>query len=167
MGWRAGKVGIQKRFGAALLLLVGWCAVAAAEPPRLLVLPFELFAAQPQDYLRRALSDVLANRIGQSRDVVVVQDDTPAEALGGRSPLAAAVAQELGTAQRADYVLSGRLTQIGSRFSVDATLFDVKSDHLIERYSSEGADAAENIAKPGKSAQSARQALTSRAIDAA
>ena len=160
---KAEKVGIQKRFAAALLLLVGWCAVAAAEPPRLLVLPFELFAAQPQDYLRRALSDVLANRIGQSRDVVVVQGDTPAEALAGRSPLAAAVAQELGTAQRADYVLSGRLTQIGNRFSVDATLFDVKSGQLVERYSAEGADASEIIPKLGEIAQSVRQSFASRA----
>ena len=154
---------MQKRFAAALLLPVGRCAVAAAEPPRLLVLPFEVSAPQPQEYLKRALPDVLANRIGQSRDVVVMQADTPAEALAGRSPFSAALAQELGKAQRADYVLSGRLTQIGNRFSIDAALFDVKSGQLVERYSAEGADASDLIPKLGEIGQSVRQSFAARA----
>jgi TolB-like protein len=154
---------MQKRFAAALLLLLGWCAAATAEPPRLLVLPFELSAAQPQEYLKRAVPDVLANRIGQSRDVVVVPADVPAEALAGRSPFSASVAQELGKAQRADYVLSGRVSEIGKRFSVDAALFDVKSGQLVERYSAEGADLSELIPKLGEIGQAVRQSFAARA----
>jgi len=157
---------MQKRFAAALLLLVGWCAAVGAEAPRLLVLPFELSAAQPQEYLRRAVPDVLANRIGQSRDVVVVPADVPAEALAGRSPFSAAVAQELGKARRADYVLSGRVTEIGKRFSVDAALFDVKSGALVERYSAEGGDLSELIPKLGEIGQSVRQSFAARASTA-
>jgi hypothetical protein len=87
----------------------------------------------------------------------------PAEALAGRSPFSAAVAQELGKAQRADYVLSGRVTEIGKRFSVDAALFDVRSAQVLERYSAEGADLSELIPKLGEIAQSVRQSFVARA----
>ena len=161
---RAREFAVGKRLAAALLLLWSMAfsaAVAAAETPRLLVLPFEFSGQQPLDNLRQALPDLLASRIGQSREVVMVPADAPA--LAGRPAFSAALARELGRAQRADYVLSGRLTEIGNRFSIDAALLDVRSGDIVERYSAEGSDLSQFIPKLGELGQSVRQSFAALA----
>ena len=163
---RAREFAMGKGLAAALLLLWSMAfsaAVAAAETPRLLVLPFEFSGQQPLDYLRQALPDLLASRIGQSREVVVVQADAPADVLAGKPAFSAALARELGRAQRTDYVLSGRFTEIGNRFSIDAALFDVRSGELLERYSAEGADMSQLIPKLGELGQSVRERFSALA----
>lgn len=142
---------------AAALVIFGWAAFAAAEPPRLLVLPFEFLTQQPLAQLERALPDLLASRIGQSREVVVLQADLPAGAPAERQSFSSAQARELGRARRAQYVLSGRFTEIGNRFSIDAALIDVRSGDAAERYAAEGSDIAQFIPKLGELAGSVRQ----------
>lgn len=148
---------------AAALLLHAWIGLAAAEPPRLLVLPFELSAQQSLEHLTRALPDLLASRIGQGKDVVVVQTDAPPDVLAGRGAFSGALARELAAAHRADYVLYGRVTEIGNRFSVDAALYDARSGDAIERYSAEGAELSQFIPKVGELGQSVRQRFAARA----
>lgn len=155
-----------KRLAAAFLLFA-WIGLAAAEPPRLLVLPFEFSAQRSFEHLERALPDLLASRIGQGKEVIIVQAGAPPELSAGRRAFSGALARELGAAHRADYVLYGRVTEIGDRFSVDAALYDARSGDAVGRYSVEGADLSQFIPKVGELGQSLRQRFAAAAQAAA
>ena len=150
------------RVGTAILLmglLVSPSLPSAAEPPKLLILPFEISSQEPLDYLKDSLPDLLASRVGQSPDVTVVPPDTVKESLRGRRTLSLTEqeTQTLARSTGADYLLFGRFTRIGDTFSLDAAVLDLKTGHLLGRFAADGEGISQVIPKIGELADSVRK----------
>ena len=146
---------------ATLLMGFVFCpsVLPAAEPPKLLILPFEVSSPEPLDYLRDSLLDLLTSRIGQSSEIAVVPSDKVREALRGRPTLSLTdqEAQAVARSAGADYLLFGRFTKIGDGFSLDAGLLDLQSRRLVGRFVADGEGMSSVIPKLGELAESVRK----------
>lgn len=93
------------------------------------VLPWKVNSAENLDFVRSAMLDMLATRIG-SADVEVTTPDAVKEALAHvkSAEVTEAVAKEAGKKLKADYVLYGSLTVLGSSVSLDARLLNMKDN---------------------------------------
>jgi outer membrane protein insertion porin family len=97
---------------------------AAARKPVVAVLPFEIHSAKPLGALGESLADSLRARLAAHGDVDVL----PADALAGRAgalPAAGASDAALRDAARglgADHLVTGALTELAGRFSLDLEL---------------------------------------------
>ena len=107
------------------ILLIGLLVVAAplraAEPPVVVILPFEVASPQRLDYLRETLVHLLAARIAEGTGATVVPPWKVIEALQSHagSSLTDQEARDLGRSFGARYVLSGRFTTVGEGFRID------------------------------------------------
>ena len=146
-------------------LLLSSAPLPAAEPPSLLVLPFEISGQERLDYLKDSILDLLASRIGQGSGVSVVTAEKVKEALRGRPTLALTDQEALDLARSlgADYLLFGRFTKIGEWFSLDAGLLEVRSGQLAGRFVAEGEGMSRLIPKVGELAESVRSRFTTLA----
>ncbi len=119
---------------AFIFQLGGVSYVFATEAPvRLAVLPWKVNAAPDHAYLRSAVTDMLASRVGAGRGAVVeiVRGDLVEKAMEAypvavRTGRYGKVAQKIGKAAGADFVLYGSISILGGVASLDATLLDVK-----------------------------------------
>ncbi len=141
------------------LFLVSPFLVTAAEPPHLLIIPFEISSQEALDYLKDSLPDLLASRIGQGPEIIVVPPGKVREALQGRPTLSLTdqEAQALARSVGADYLLFGRFTKIGEGFSLDAGLLDLRSGQLAGRFVADGEGMAQVLPKVGELAESVRK----------
>lgn len=101
-----------------------------SRPVRVLVavLPFEVYSAEPLDYLEDSLADLLATRLEASEKVKVVQALTVRETLvaypGERTEtVVRRIAREIG----ADFVVLGSLTELAGQYSLDVRVTPVDS----------------------------------------
>ncbi len=110
-----------------LLLVLAAGVAAAQEPsPRIAVAPFAVFTKDPMPTLGRMAQDLLTRALGEQGVDAVPSERAAraAESLGGvRTP---GEASALGRRLEADHVVYGSLTQVGRRFSLDATLVDLR-----------------------------------------
>jgi TolB-like protein len=109
-----------------LLVLAVWGAGAAAqEPPaesppedlpRIALAPFRVHSAQQQGDLARSLAELLASSLAASGRVEVV-DASPRFDID--APVGDADVRSLARALDADYVVTGSLTELAGRYSLD------------------------------------------------
>jgi outer membrane protein insertion porin family len=90
------------------------------EAPVLAVLPFRVHSAQPIGYLGQSLADLLRSRLeagGRVRVIDAAFSEPPPEATGSETQdaLLRRTARDLG----ADYVVTGSLTELAGRYSLD------------------------------------------------
>ena len=124
------------RFSALLSLLVlvaGFLPGAAHAQSRAVkvvvaVLPFEVYSAEPLDYLEDSLANLLATRLEASEKVDVVEALTVRETLvaypGERTEtVVRRIAKEVG----ADFVVLGSLTELAGQYSLDVRVTPVES----------------------------------------
>lgn len=104
--------------------------LASAQTVRVVVavLPFEVYSAEPLDYLEDSLANLLATRLETSDKVEVVEALTVRETLvaypGERTEtVVRRLARELG----ADYVVLGSLTELAGQYSLDVRVTPVES----------------------------------------
>jgi TolB-like protein len=112
---------------SVLFLFSGFTGTAsAAEPARVLILPFNIHADKDLSFLRRGVADMLASRLAE-KDRIVVVDRTDSALNQVQIPEAinAETAVALGETTRCDYVLFGSLTVFGTSISTDAKFYDV------------------------------------------
>ncbi|VAV83470.1 hypothetical protein MNBD_DELTA01-1413 [hydrothermal vent metagenome] len=108
-------------------------AYAADAQARLAVLPWKVNAAPEHAYLRSAVTDMLASRVGagQGAEIEIVRGDLVEKAVkaypvAARTEKYGKVARKIGKATGADFVLYGSISLLGGVASLDATLLDVK-----------------------------------------
>lgn len=110
---------------AFLLLLIGTVQpVWAKEKSVVAVLPFAVHSAENIDYVRQGIGDMLSSRLSVSDKIEMVGRDSLLAALkeiGGREPALSDV-QALGEKLKADFVVWGSITKIGSSLSIDGRL---------------------------------------------
>ena len=91
------------------------------------VLPFTSHSAQNIDYLRYGIWDMLSSRISYQEKIQVIEKDVISGLLKENKDLSSSEIMEIGNKLKADYVVWGSLTKIGSALSVDGKLYDVTS----------------------------------------
>ncbi|WP_213184251.1 FG-GAP-like repeat-containing protein [Desulfosarcina cetonica] len=111
---------------------LGW----AATPTRILVMPFTINAADKLDYLQRGITDMLTSRLERKGKIVVVTAEGKKENISS-----------LARKTKADYVVSGSVTMLGSGVSTDARVFSADAlDDPVISFGRTGHQAAEVIA---------------------
>ncbi len=107
---------------AALCTLQAGTAGAAGKA-KVAILPVVVHSTDSHDFLRAGLSDMLASRLGQVKDITVVRIDDAQKATSDLQA-AQATARELG----ADWVLFGSFTRFGDGASLDIECAAVSGD---------------------------------------
>jgi hypothetical protein len=102
---------------------VGTLQAQQVEKPRLLMLPIIVHSAEPPDYVRGGLADMLSARFARTGALELVRVDDPAR---GTTQLEQAIAA--GRRADADYVLFGSFTRFGKGASLDVQCAPVVSD---------------------------------------
>ncbi len=144
---------VPGRFAASVLLLSVWIALALAfVPPSaaehgasdnsapatgsqegeaaripIAVLPFRIHSARPLGYLTESLSDLLATRLESTGKVDVLESHVVSEALGGstRAEFSEEELRKLAERLGVRVVISGSITELAGRFSLDIRLTPV------------------------------------------
>jgi len=119
---------------------------SAADPEKVLILPFTIHSDKDLSFLRKGVADMLASRLALKDRVVVIdrtdsvlkQEKIPAE-------INADTAVALGEKTRSDYVLFGSLTVFGNTISTDAKFFDVHQKQPVLTFSELGKSQGEVI----------------------
>jgi TolB-like protein len=114
MGKTMGLVLALVAFEAMSLVLAPMALQAAADEPKLLMLPIVVHSAEDPDYLRSGLSDMLASRFERIGALELLRSDP--ESRGTTDPdRALALARKVD----ADFVLYGSFTRFGRGASLD------------------------------------------------
>jgi len=126
-------------FFIILAVFVSIGSVWAAEPARVLVLPFNIHADKDLAYLKKGVADMLASRLALKDKVVVVNSaDSSLATEQIPATIDAAAALELGAKSASDYVLFGSLTVFGNSISTDARFFDIHQKQQLLAFSEVG-----------------------------
>ncbi len=102
------------------------CPIGAQHPATLAIMPLAVYAEQDMTYLANGATEMLASRIAAGSGIVVMDTGMVKTALAeaGQTPDQAAI-RSMGRSLKADYVLSGSITRLGDRFSLDITVLPV------------------------------------------
>ena len=101
--------------------------VSAADPIRVVVIPFKMHSDQDLVFLQNGILDMLSTRLSHPGEVEVVAREKTDEYLKSVSgPIDDQVAKTMGAGLGADYVLFGSLTVFGNSVSMDAKMIDIK-----------------------------------------
>ncbi|MGD9079588.1 MAG: FG-GAP-like repeat-containing protein [Desulfobacterales bacterium] len=101
---------------------------AAAEPKRIVLLPFKINAEKDMTYMQNGIFDMLSSRLAQEGEVVVIsrqEAESAFKAAGSPDPVNESVARAIGSSLYADYTLFGSVTVFGKSISIDAKMVDV------------------------------------------
>jgi outer membrane protein insertion porin family len=99
---------------------VAW-ARASADEPVLAVLPFQVRSAKPLDYLGESVANLIRSRLeaGGAVRVIAVADVLTRVGSGGVPGASSAELRSIADDLGADFVISGSLTELAGRFSLD------------------------------------------------
>ncbi|MFH0810447.1 MAG: FG-GAP-like repeat-containing protein [Pseudomonadota bacterium] len=111
----------------------------AAEEIRVAVVPFEIHGPDNLEYLREALSDMFASRLGGHDIISVVAREQVLAVLGeARGRLSTERIRAIGLKTGASHVLHGSLTVVGDSLSLDACLVEMAERGGMKSFSAEG-----------------------------
>ncbi len=110
-------------------LIMGNIVVAAAEPKRVVIVPFKINAEKDLTFLEEGIADMLESRLSWDDKVTVISREETKRVLESvEGPLNETKAREIGAKLDADHVLFGSLTIFGNSMSIDAKLVDVSGN---------------------------------------
>ena len=105
---------------------------------RVAVFPFDIYSERDATLLRNAIYNSMTLELGKVRTVQVVPRDQFTPLIGGKKAdeeLAVSVGRQV----KADYVILGSLTQLGTRVSLDAKAVNVETGAVITGLFAQGA----------------------------
>ena len=127
------RLGTAGRLATAwcLVMVVGWIVPARAAQPgggagqparvKLAVLPFTLHSAKPLDHLQRSIPELLQSRLEAAGRIDVIEPAVVKDAAARlRDPSDEAALRNLARELGAAYVVTGSLTELAGRYSLDA-----------------------------------------------
>ena len=120
--------------------------IAAADPVKVLILPFTINSDKDLSFLRKGVADMLSSRLAL-KDQIVVIDKTESALQQEKLPeeINADAALALGERTQSNYVLFGSLTVFGNTISTDARFFDVRQKQPVLTFSELGNNHGEVI----------------------
>jgi len=101
---------------------------AAAEPKRIALLPFKINSEKDLSFLKDGIFDMLSTRLAKEGRVEVIgrtEAEAAMQSTAGSERINEAVARDIGTRLKADFVLFGSLTVLGDNVSIDAKMVDI------------------------------------------
>lgn len=111
---------------AVITLLVIPFVAAAADPVRVVVIPFKMNSDQDLGFLQNGIFDMLSTRLSHTGEVEVVAKEKTEEVSKDISgSIDDGIARTVGAKLDADYVLFGSLTVVGNSVSMDAKMVDM------------------------------------------
>lgn len=130
------EIRIRFFFILALLALLIFAPAHAFAKAKVAILPWKVNAADNADFLKDAMSDMLSSRVGSGESAEVLRSDVVKSALSGAKPvdITDSSALDAGKKLKADYVLYGSLTILGSTVSLDAKFVNVKDGAITSFY---------------------------------
>jgi len=109
-----------------LAIIFGSVHLFAAEPDRVVILPFKMNAQKDILFLQNGIYDMLSSRLARAGKVQVIGREETEKALEAvHGPVNEISAIETGVKLNADFVLFGSLTVFGNSVSIDAKMVDV------------------------------------------
>jgi TolB-like protein len=112
---------------------------SAAEPAKVLILPFTIHSDKDLSFLQKGVEDMLATRLALKDQVVVIEGSALVlEPEKIPEEIDADAAVKLAEDSQADYVLFGSLTVLGDTISTDAKFFDVNQKQPVLTFSELG-----------------------------
>jgi outer membrane protein insertion porin family len=115
--WRKGRPSLLTLALLLLPLVAGAQEKSGEATPRVAVLPFEVNSARAIDYLGGSLADLLRARLEASGRLSVLDAASSQREVGTEAGLRA-LARDMST----DYVVTGSLTELAGRFSLDVRI---------------------------------------------
>lgn len=127
------RVSMKNHFKVFLILILFFLLLQPATPLAkdkyvIAVLPFATHSAEDADYLRYGVWDMLSSRISYQDKIQVVEKDAVSNLIKDNKDLSSANIYDIGNKLKADYVVSGSLTKIGSVLSIDGKLYDMAAN---------------------------------------
>lgn len=120
---------MRLRIYLVLILLLGSqfipVAVHAGRKGRVAVLPFKIHALKPLDHLKKGLQEMFTSRMVKKGIQVIAPEVVNKEPMALLPLLDLEDMYRLGKKLNADWLISGSLTQIGKKISLDLKLLDV------------------------------------------
>ena len=120
-----------KTFAWVLLLIVA-CLLAlppGAAAQRVAVLPFDIYSERDAALLRNAIYNSMTLELGKIRTIQIVPREQFSGLVSGKKA-DEELALSVGRQVKADYVIIGSLTQLGTRVSLDAKAVTVETGAL-------------------------------------
>lgn len=150
----------------ALVFLLGAIAAPtaqAAEVKRLALLPLRIHAAPEMHYLQDGFQAMLSARLHDPDALEPISRQRVARILPAAPlELSAAAARDLGRRLRADYLVAGSVTLIGTGLSLDLTVFDVSGRRPPETFYEQTGDLSESLAVLNRLAVGMKHWLTGK-----
>lgn len=122
----------------ALLIAVLFPGIGICAGEKIAVLPWKVNASGDMEYVKNAMSDMLATRLGQGSSEIIRPDHAGLAVQEKKTELSDASAFEAGKALGADYVIYGSLTIFGNAVSMDARLMNINTGQAAP-FASKGA----------------------------
>ena len=115
-----------------LLLIIGLCLIIrppayGEEPGKVAVLPFRIHTPEPRDHLKRDLQEMLTIRLADKDLLMITPTMVNKHPKAFRTVLPAKDVISLGIDIGAEWLITGDLTQIGRRISLDLKIFNITS----------------------------------------
>lgn len=132
------KMNFKRIFNIAFFLFIILApSLASAEAQRVAVLPWKVNSVEKLDFLKNAMTEMVSSRLGSKAGIEVVSADQVRAAIKEEKieeftdKAAADIAKRL----KADYVVYGSLTVLGTAVSLDAKVLTVKTEAVSPVYS--------------------------------
>jgi TolB-like protein len=124
-----------------IIFLFSVCPVSAAATPRILILPFTIYAEQDLGFLQKGIEMMLATRMTYEGKAEVVNT---AGAQASLKDIPATIDKEKALALAAEwntrYVVSGSITVFGESISIAANFFDAAQNEVLVSFNKFGKD---------------------------
>ena len=110
---------------ALALLVVAPGAAQAAEALKVAVFPFHVFSREPLDELRTQVQNQLGERLTALGVTVIPAAEVNQALEAAKAPLDLSLARKIAGSLGAEFGITGSITKIGNRVSLDAKVLDV------------------------------------------
>ena len=110
---------------ALALLLLAPVAAQAAEAMKVAVFPFHIFSREPLTDLRDDVQKMLGNKLTALGVTVIPNEEVNQALTAAGQPLDLTLARKVAGRIGADFAITGSITKIGNRVSLDAKVLDV------------------------------------------
>jgi hypothetical protein len=125
---------LKQRFFFLIITLLIYCFAGsgiAADPSKVLVLPFTIHAEKDLSFLKDGISDMLSTRLARDEMIPLSREETLKASQQISGSLTEKVAVSLAEQFLTDYVAYGSVTVLGDTISTDAKFYDLKQKKNI------------------------------------
>lgn len=143
----------------------GFAEEIVSEPKKVLILPFEVYSSPEYSYLKEAIPEMLVSRLFSPSKIKIIEMDKVRERIKNYEKINKELAQSLGNEFKADYVIWGSITVLGTAVSIDAQIIDLSGEKKPAQFFQEINNVSEIIPQFSRFAQKARMYIEGREED--